>query len=122
MTAAVLPAIRSKGAALHPRLSVAMPPKRKTSLSSGTSTTKKAKFDLIIDSRLDKNNEGPLAELTDKDLGRLVRGAMKAIAEGRTNGYNEAAASWAVEGGEIWLKEHATGWKLIIEEPLEEAD
>jgi len=57
--------------------------------------------------------------LTDKDVGRLVRGAMKAIAEGSVKGYNEAAASWAGEVGEIWLKEHATGWKMIIEEPQE---
>lgn len=100
------------------------PPRASCHVASGASATKKAKFDLIIDSRLDKKNEGPLEDLTDKDLGRLVRGAMQAIAEGDTKGYNEAAAAWAGEGGEIWLKERATGWKLIIEEPpeSEEAD
>ena len=74
-----------------------MPPKRKTS-SSVTSKTKQAKFALIIDSRLDKKSEGPLADLTDKDLGCLVRRAMEAIAKGDTKGLNEAAAAWA--GGE----------------------
>ena len=98
-----------------------MPPKRKTS-SSVTSKTKKAKFALIIDSRLDNKSEGPLADLTDKDLGCMVRRAMAAIVKGDTKGFNEAAAAWAGEGGEIWLKECAKGWELIIEEPLEEAD
>ena len=87
-----------------------------------TSKTKKAKFALIIDSRLDNKSEGPLADLTDKDLGCMVRRAMAAIAKGDTKGFNEAAATWAGEGAEIWLNECATGWELIIEEPLEEAD
>ena len=98
-----------------------MPPKRKTS-SSVTSKTKKTKFALIIDSRLDNKSEGPLADLTDKDLRCVVRRAMAAIVKGDTKGFNEAAAAWAGEGGEIWLKECAKGWELIIEEPLEEAD
>ena len=45
-------------------------------------------MNLIIDSRLDMATEGPLADLTDKQLGFVVRTAMSKIAIGRARQFS----------------------------------
>ena len=80
-------------------------------------------MNLIIDSRLDMATEGPLADLTDKQLGFMVRTAMSKIAIGRAREFStDLPGMGEVIVGDVSLEERPHGWELIIEDPLEEAD
>jgi len=82
------------------------------------------KVTLSIDCRLDcERLGGPLAKLSDANLGRVLRGAMRAIVDHTTTKFEinvDGSPAYVVRQSDTEQKEKM--WALIIEEPLSEVE
>jgi hypothetical protein len=97
-----------------------MPPRtkrpRETSAQKTRTTTDKTPI-MCIDSRLSMPLMR-LMQLSDAELGQLVRNAMRSITEGRTGDI-----LMIVQNSIFSLTEHALGWELTVENlPPEKKD